>query len=120
MTGAFGHQDAGESRQTNAIYNNIYNGFLPAPKIARIRLKALVGPRGFEPRTSCTPSKRASQAAPRPELVHSTAELPGHRPAILLRRSISTTSRQRPSICPSRSRVPTIRNPARLCSAMLA
>ncbi len=31
-------------------------------------LKKLVGPRGFEPRTSCTPSKRASQAAPRPEL----------------------------------------------------
>ena len=30
-------------------------------------LRNLVGPRGFEPRTSCTPSKRASQAAPRPE-----------------------------------------------------
>ena len=28
----------------------------------------LVGPPGFEPGTSCTPSKRASQAAPRPEL----------------------------------------------------
>jgi integrase len=27
----------------------------------------LVGPPGFEPGTSCTPSKRASQAAPRPE-----------------------------------------------------
>jgi hypothetical protein len=32
-------------------------------------LKALlVGPPGFEPGTSCTPSKRASQAAPRPEV----------------------------------------------------
>jgi hypothetical protein len=32
----------------------------------------LVGPPGFEPGTSCTPSKRASQAAPRPEtyIVH--------------------------------------------------
>ncbi len=29
--------------------------------------KTLVGPPGFEPGTSCTPSKRASQAAPRPE-----------------------------------------------------
>jgi hypothetical protein len=28
----------------------------------------LVGPPGFEPGTSCTPSKRASQAAPRPEV----------------------------------------------------
>jgi hypothetical protein len=27
----------------------------------------LVGPPGFEPGTSCTPSRRASQAAPRPE-----------------------------------------------------
>jgi hypothetical protein len=25
MTGALGYQDAGESRQTNAVYNNIYN-----------------------------------------------------------------------------------------------
>ncbi len=30
-------------------------------------LRNLVGPPGFEPGTSCTPSKRASQAAPRPE-----------------------------------------------------
>ena len=30
-------------------------------------LQTLVGPPGFEPGTSCTPSKRASQAAPRPE-----------------------------------------------------
>ena len=29
--------------------------------------KRLVGPPGFEPGTSCTPSRRASQAAPRPE-----------------------------------------------------
>src|SRR5579864_3615581 len=36
-------------------------------------LRTLVGPPGFEPGTSCTPSKRASQAAPRPELLHSTA-----------------------------------------------
>ena len=37
--------------------------------------KPLVGPPGFEPGTSCTPSRRASQAAPRPErfiLPHST------------------------------------------------
>src|SRR5580700_6216774 len=31
-------------------------------------LRNLVGPPGFEPGTSCTPSKRASQAAPRPEI----------------------------------------------------
>jgi hypothetical protein len=37
------------------------------------RLKRLVGPPGFEPGTSCTPSKRASQAAPRPECIHSSA-----------------------------------------------
>ena len=30
-------------------------------------LKPLVGPVRFELTTSCTPSKRASQAAPRPE-----------------------------------------------------
>ena len=30
-------------------------------------LKGLVGLAGFEPTTSCTPSKRASQAAPQPE-----------------------------------------------------
>ena len=30
-------------------------------------LRNLVGPPGFEPGTSCTPSKRASQAAPRPD-----------------------------------------------------
>src|SRR5579863_425567 len=34
-------------------------------------LKTLVGPPGFEPGTSCTPSKRASQAAPRPEFLQS-------------------------------------------------
>jgi hypothetical protein len=28
----------------------------------------MVGPPGFEPGTSCTPSKRASQAAPRPDV----------------------------------------------------
>ena len=33
----------------------------------RNSLSYLVGPPGFEPGTSCTPSKRASQAAPRPE-----------------------------------------------------
>ncbi len=45
-------------------------------------LSYLVGPPGFEPGTSCTPSKRASQAAPRPELfsVHRT-------PTAVLRRS---------------------------------
>ena len=32
-------------------------------------LDFLVGPPGFEPGTSCTPSKRASQAAPRPDVV---------------------------------------------------
>jgi hypothetical protein len=31
-------------------------------------LQTLVGLPGFEPGTSCTPSKRASQAAPQPEL----------------------------------------------------
>src|SRR5437588_13123353 len=38
-------------------------------------LKKLVGPPGFEPGTSCTPSKRASQAAPRPESVIVPREL---------------------------------------------
>jgi hypothetical protein len=33
----------------------------------RKSLRTLVGPPGFEPGTSCTPSKRASQAAPRPD-----------------------------------------------------
>src|SRR5579885_2881812 len=32
-------------------------------------LSSLVGPPGFEPGTSCTPSKRASQAAPRPDSI---------------------------------------------------
>ena len=30
--------------------------------------RSLVGARGFEPPTSCTPCKRASRAAPRPEV----------------------------------------------------
>ncbi len=34
-------------------------------------LGKLVGATGFEPATSCTPCKRASQAAPRPEKLHS-------------------------------------------------
>jgi hypothetical protein len=34
-----------------------------APKV----LNLMVGLPGFEPGTSCTPSKRASQAAPQPE-----------------------------------------------------
>ena len=41
------------------------------PKLHRKRMIGwvfLVGPPGFEPGTSCTPSKRASQAAPRPEV----------------------------------------------------
>ncbi len=41
-------------------------------------------------------------------------------PTKLLLRSIRTTSRQCPSMQPKRSRVPTVRNPARLHSAMLA
>ena len=35
---------------------------------------SLVGPPGFEPGTSCTPSKRASQAAPRPDRSAFSAE----------------------------------------------
>ena len=42
-------------------------------RVVRNSLKALVGPPGFEPGTSCTPSKRASQAAPRPERIHFSA-----------------------------------------------
>ena len=30
----------------------------------------MVGTTGFEPATSCTPSKRANQAAPRPDRAH--------------------------------------------------
>ena len=36
----------------------------------------MVGPPGFEPGTSCTPSKRASQAAPRPDIREETPSLP--------------------------------------------
>ena len=39
--------------------------FKPKDPLARI---FLVGARGFEPPTSCTPCKRASRAAPRPDL----------------------------------------------------
>jgi hypothetical protein len=41
----------------------------PIPLKAHKSLRYLVGPPGFEPGTSCTPSKRASQAAPRPDLL---------------------------------------------------
>jgi hypothetical protein len=59
----------------NPIYKTIYSGFAGAVAISRIRLKGLVGLPGFEPGTSCTPSKRASQAAPQPEYfsVHAAA-----------------------------------------------
>jgi hypothetical protein len=42
----------------------------------RVPKGVLVGLAGFEPTTSCTPSKRASQAAPQPDLssVHARQE----------------------------------------------
>jgi hypothetical protein len=47
-------------------------------------LRILVGLPGFEPGTSCTPSKRASQAAPQPEspivTVLQTGQLSCHHP----------------------------------------
>ena len=45
----------------NLSYKFIYIGFWDVPKIACISLKILVGPPGFEPGTSCTPSKRATR-----------------------------------------------------------
>src|SRR3954454_20449500 len=65
-------------------------------------LKRLVGPARFELATSCTPSKRASQAAPRPELsiVHVIPANPEplafpitrvHRPCVLSPRRPSRT-----------------------------
>ena len=50
------------------LQNAVLGGY---PK--RKSLRNLVGPPGFEPGTSCTPSKRASQAAPRPESLHLNA-----------------------------------------------
>ena len=49
------------------IYKNIYSGFSGGPRNRCKQLRNLVGLPGFEPGTSCTPSKRASQAAPQPE-----------------------------------------------------
>jgi hypothetical protein len=40
----------------NFSYKSIYSGFLEWPKNGRNRLILLVGPPGFEPGTSCTPS----------------------------------------------------------------
>ena len=49
------------------VYKIIYRGFLSRLGNASKALKRLVGPPRFELGTSCTPSKRASQAAPRPD-----------------------------------------------------
>ena len=54
-------------RCSDHIYRIIYSRFSSVSKIGCNCLKRLVGPPGFEPGTSCTPSKRASQAAPRPD-----------------------------------------------------
>src|SRR5947209_13407976 len=62
-----------ESGEGKHVYKIIYSDFGGRPKMARNLLRNLVGPPGFEPGTSCTPSKRASQAAPRPEGLYSTA-----------------------------------------------
>ena len=48
-------------------YKIIYTAISAVPAKAPNSFRIMVGPRGFEPRTSCTPSKRASQAAPRPD-----------------------------------------------------
>ena len=37
------------------------------PTVVRQCKRSVVGARGFEPPTSCTPCKRANRAAPRPE-----------------------------------------------------
>ena len=39
----------------------------PLTSIIQVCKRSLVGARGFEPPTSCTPCKRASRAAPRPD-----------------------------------------------------
>src|SRR5579862_590579 len=57
-------------------------------------MRTLVGPARFELATSCTPSKRASQAAPRPDLFHRTP--PVH---FSLKATILTT--QKGGTCPS-------------------
>src|ERR1051326_3309580 len=49
------------------VYKIIYIGSRYSLKIPRKPLISLVGPPRFELGTSCTPSKRASQAAPRPD-----------------------------------------------------
>ncbi len=65
----------------------------------------MVGPPGFEPGTSCTPSKRASQAAPRPDVV----EFPFYRtrprtiadPPVSAPQAAHRSSRSKSMTCPS-------------------
>ncbi len=72
-TGAMGLVDPTKGRTVNLRIWTCFgpklgpeNGVVGEVAICK-SLSSLVGPPGFEPGTSCTPSKRASQAAPRPE-----------------------------------------------------
>jgi hypothetical protein len=55
-------------REEKLVYKIIYISFRYSTKNPRKLLKNMVGLPRFELGTSCTPSKRASQAAPQPEL----------------------------------------------------
>ena len=50
-----------------AVYKIIYSPVDEKPEIARKLLKKMVGAKGFEPSTSWSRTRRASQAALRPE-----------------------------------------------------
>src|SRR5690349_22965328 len=75
-----------------------------AEKRGLILKSLLVGPPGFEPGTSCTPSKRASQAAPRPEHVQfSVPGLPGSEAAAICAMSRSSGPFDDPAASASRN-----------------
>jgi hypothetical protein len=76
--------------------------FWPVGLLTGKSLKALVGPPGFEPGTSCTPSKRASQAAPRPDLETSFSFYHNNLPALPPTERWPPRSRQNAETLPSR------------------
>ena len=55
------------------VYKIVYSAVDEKPEVQRISLKQMVGASGFEPPTSWSRTRRASQAALRPEILKTTA-----------------------------------------------
>ena len=62
-----------ESSEDLIVYKNVYSDVDKKPRASNKLLKTVVGASGFEPPTSWSRTRRASQAALRPEILKTTA-----------------------------------------------